>query len=238
LTRHELKELQQDQFATKVVDAVGYVSTHRSIAIRWTLIALAVLLLTGGGYRFYTQKRAERQAGLRDAFETAEASVGGLPNAYTKTFATSEERDAATLKAFSQFAAKYPGTKEGYLAQYYVALLRNSKGDTAGAIPILRDVANCGYSVASLAKVSLSSLLAGEGKYAEAEQILRSLVDKPTDLVSKKSAQVLLARVIGKHDPKAAKQLLASIEGGKRDLEHPAVVRAIQVVGGEIDQTP
>jgi hypothetical protein len=235
LTRHELKELQQDQFATKVVDAVGFVSSHRSIAIRWTLIALAVVLLVGGGYRFYTQKRAERQADLRDAFDTAEATVGPLPNAYTKNFKTAEERGDAALKAFSQVAAKYPGTKEGYLAQYYVAVLRSSKGDTAGAIPILREVTGCGCSVGSLAKVSLANLLAGEGKYAEAEQILRSLVDKPTDLVSKKSAQVLLARVIGKHDPKAGKALLASIEKGA-DPEHPAVVRAIRLVGNEIDQ--
>jgi hypothetical protein len=235
LTRHELKELQQDQFATKVVDAVGFVSTHRSVAIRWTLIGLAVVLLAGGGYRLYIQRVAERQADLRDAFDTAEASIGPLPNAYIRNFSTSEERDAATLKAFSQVAAKYPGTKEGYLAQYYVALLHNAKGDTAGAIPIFREVAGCSYSVASLAKVSLSNLLAGEGKYAEAEQILRSMVDKPTDLVSKKEAQILLARVIGKHDVRAARKLLSSI-GGRADPEHPAITRAIQMVGSEIDK--
>lgn len=236
MTRHELKELQQDQFATKVVDAVGFVSSHRSIAIRWTLIALAVVLVAGGGYRFYAQKRAEREADVRDAFSTAEGTVGAAPNAYTKNFKTAEEKDAATLKAFGQIAAKYPGTKEGYLAQYYVAVVRNSRGDTAGAIPILREVAGCGYSVASLAKVALANLLAGEGKYAEAEQILRSLVDKPTDLVSKKSAQVLLARVIGKHDPKAARDLLSAIEGGKPDPEHPAIVRSIQIVSNDLDQ--
>jgi hypothetical protein len=236
LTRHELKELQQDQFATKVVDAVGFVSSHRSTAIRWTLIALAAVLLAGGGYRFYTQKRAERQADLREAFDTLEGSAGSQASPYTKNFSSVDERDAASLKAFSQLAAKYSGSKEGYLAQYYVAILRNSKGDTAGAIPILREVAECRYSVAALAKVALANLLMGEGKYAEAEQIVRSLVDKPTDLVSKKAAQVLLARVIGKHDPKAARDLLASIEGGKRDPEHPAIVRAIQIVGGEINQ--
>lgn len=236
MTRHELKELQQDQFATKVVDAVGFVSSHRSMAIRWTLIALAVVLLVGGGYRFYTQKRAERQADLREAFDTLEGSAGAQSSPYTKNFSSVEERDAASLKVFSQLAAKYSGSKEGYLAQYYVAILRNAKGDTAGAIPILREVAECRYSVAALAKVALANLLMGEGKYAEAEQIVRSLVDKPTDLVSKKSAQVLLARVIGKHDPKAARDLLASIEAGKRDPEHPAIVRAIQIVGGEINQ--
>jgi len=236
LTRHELKELQQDQFATKVVDAVGFVSTHRSMAIRWTLIALAVVLLVGGGYRFYTQKRAERQADLREAFDTLEGSAGAQANPYTKNFSSVDERDAASLKAFSQVAAKYSGSKEGYLAQYYVAILRNSKGDTDAAISILREVAGCRYSVATLAKVALANLLAGQGKYPEAEQILRSLVDKPTDLVSKKSAQVLLARLIGKHDPKAARALLSSIEAGKRDPEHPAIVRAIQIVGGELNQ--
>jgi hypothetical protein len=236
LTRHELKELQQDQFATKVVDAVGFVSSHRSMAIRWTLIALAVVLLVGGGYRFYTQKRAERQADLREAFDTLEGSAGAQASPYTKNFSSVDERDAASLKAFSQVAAKYSGSKEGYLAQYYVAVLRNSKGDTDAAISILREVAGCRYSVAALAKVALANLLMGEGKYPEAEQILRSLVDKPTDLVSKKAAQVLLARVIGKHDPKAARELLSSIEAGKRDPEHPAVVRAIQIVQGELNQ--
>jgi hypothetical protein len=236
LTRHELKELQQDQFATKVVDAVGFVSSHRSTAIRWTLIALAAVLLAGGGYRFYTQKRAERQADLREAFDNLEGSAGAQASPYTKNFSSVDERDAASLKAFSQVAAKYSGSKEGYLAQYYVAILRNSKGDTDAAISILREVAGCRYSVAALAKVALANLLMGEGKYPEAEQILRSLVDKPTDLVSKKAAQVLLARVIGKHDPKAARVLLSSIEGGKRDPEHPAVVRAIQIVQSELNQ--
>jgi predicted negative regulator of RcsB-dependent stress response len=236
LTRHELKELQQDQFATKVVDAVGFVSSHRSSAIRWTLIVLAVVLLAGGGYRFYALKRAERQAELREAFQIMEASAGAQASPYTKNFNTVAERDAASLKALSQFAAKYSGSKEGYLAQYYVAILRNTNGDTPGAIAMLREVAGSGYSVASLAKVSLANLLAGEGKYAEAEQILRSMVDKPTDLVSKKTAQVLLARVIGLHDSKAARALLASIENGKRDPEHPAVVRAIQLVGAELNQ--
>ena len=236
MTRHELKELQQDQFATKVVDAVGFVSSHRSMAIRWTLIALAVVLLAGGGYRFYTQKRAERQADLREAFDILEGSAGAQASPYTKNFSSVDERDAASLKAFSQVAAKCSGSKEGYLAQYYVAILRNSKGDTDASISILREVAGCRYSVSALAKVALANLLMGEGKYPEAEQILGSLVDKPTDLVSKKAAQVLLARAIGKRDPGAARKLLASIEAGKPDPEHPAVVRAIQIVGGEINQ--
>jgi hypothetical protein len=236
LTRHELKELQQDQFATKVGGAFEFASTHRSLVIRWVVIVLAVVGLTWGGVWYYNQKRTERQADLRDAFETESALVGPVANPYTKNFPTEEAKSEATLKAFSQVAAKHSGTKEGYLALYYVAILRNQKGDTAGAIPILREVADSGYSVASLAKVSLSNLLAGQGKYAEAEQILRSLVDKPTDLVSKEHAQVLLARVIGKHDPKAAKALIATIEGGRLDPDRPGIIRGIQHVEGDIDE--
>jgi hypothetical protein len=200
------------------------------------VIAVVAIAVAWGGSWYYNQKKAERQAELREAFETAEASVGPVPNPYTKNFATNEAKEEATLKAFSQLASKHSGTKEGNFALYYVALLRNQKGDTAGAIPLFRQVADSSDSVASLAKVSLANLLSGQGKYAEAEQILRSLVDKPTDLVSKEHAQILLARSLGKHDPKAAKALLASIDDGKPSPEHPSIIRAIQLAREEIDQ--
>ena len=100
MTRHELKELQQDQFATKVVDAVGFVSSHRSMAIRWTLIALAVVLLVGGGYRFYTQKRAERQADLREAFDTLEGRAGAQSSPYAPRTSGSVEERCSQLESF------------------------------------------------------------------------------------------------------------------------------------------
>lgn len=236
MTRHELKELQQDQFATQVGGAIEYASSHWSVVIRWAAAAVAVVALAWGGAWYYNHQKAERQAALRDAFDVAEASVGPIPNPYTKNFPTNEAKQEASLKAFTKVATEYSGSKEGYLALYYVALLRNDKGDTGGATQNLRQVADCGYSVAALAKVSLSNLLAGQGKYGEAEQILTSMVNKPTDLVSKQHAQVLLARVMGKHDPAAARKLLDSIQGATADREHPAVTRAIQMVHEELSQ--
>lgn len=236
MTRHELKELQQDQFATKVTDAVEFASTHRSLVIRWSVIAVAIVALAWGGYWYYNHEKAERQAALRDAFDIAEASVGPIANPYTKNFPTQEAKDAATLKAFTGVATKYAGSKQGYLAEYWVALIRNDKGETAAAIQELRDVAGSSYSIAAMGKVSLANLLAGQGKYAEAEQILTGLVNKPTDLVSKEHAQILLARVLAKHDPKAANALLNSIDNGHPLGDRPAVIRAIQLVREELAQ--
>ena len=227
MTRHELKELEHDQFAVKVGSAVEYTKTHRQQVLRWALIALAAIAAIGGGFWFASSRRSERQADLRAAYEVAEASVGDKASPFIKSFPNQEAKDQAMLKAMAEVASKHSGSEEGYIAEYYVATLKASRGDSAGAVPNFKDVADSSAAVSAYAKLALAQIYMDQGKTQDAEALLRSLMEKPNGLVSKEQAQVVLAQLLAKKDPTASKKLLDSMDYQKMLKERPAIARAI-----------
>jgi hypothetical protein len=235
VTRHELKEIEQDQFVAKVGEAIEYTSSHKSLVVRWSAIGVAALLLIAGGWWFFSYQKAQRQADLREAYSTAEASVAKEASPFSKNFPTQQAKDEAVLKAYGAIASKYSGTREGDIGAYYAAVLRNDQGDTNGAISLLKSVIDGGRPMASLAKVSLASLYAGQGRYPEAEALAKGLIESPTSLVSKEHAQILLAQILAKHDPAAAKKLLLTIKIPPGALERPALERATDMLRTSID---
>lgn len=235
MTRHELKEIEHDQFVAKVGEAIEYTSSHKSQVVRWVAVGIVAVLLVGGIWWYLSYQRAQRQADLREAFTLSEATVGKEATPYAKNFPTQDAKDEAMLKAYSAIASKYSGTREGDLGAYYAAVLRNDHGDTNGAIALLKGVVDGGRPMAAMAKMSLASLYTGQGKYADAEALVKSLIDHPTALISKEHAQVLLAQLLAKHDPEAAKKLLATIKIPKGALERPALERAADQLRASIE---
>ncbi len=73
----------------------------------------------------------------------------------------------------------------------------------------------------------------GESRTAEARKLLQSLVEKPTDLVSKAQAQIMLARLDETTNPKAAKALLQSL---KTPNARPAVTRAVNELEAQLSK--
>ena len=227
MTRHELKELEHDQFAIKVGSAVEYTKTHRKLVLQWVLIGLVAIAATGGGFWLLSHKRAERQADLRAAYEVAEAQVGDKASPFIKSFPTQEAKDQAVLKAMAEVASKHSGSEEGYIAEYYLATLKAARGDFATALPSFKDVAGSSAPVAVYAKLALAQIYADQGKTQEAEAQLRSLMQKPNGLVSKEQAQVFLAQLLARKDPAASKKLLDSMDYQKMLKERPAIARAM-----------
>jgi predicted Zn-dependent protease len=87
-------------------------------------------------------------------------------------------------------------------------------------------VAESSTDSAALAKVALAQVYAGQGRTADAENLLKSIVNKPTKLVSKAQAQVLLAQLDQTVNPAEAKRIIQSLKstpGGG-----PAVTRAVE----------
>lgn len=239
MTRHELKELEHDPLAVKVGDALQYTTEHKSQVIRWAAVALAALVLAVGGSWYWNHLKEQRQADLRGAFQVAEATVGKENNAFGKNFPTQQAKDDATLKAFAEVAAKDAGTKEGDIAAYRTAVLRSQKGDTNAALGILKGVADGGRELAPVATLAMANLYAGQGKYLDAETLVKGLVDRPTALVSKEQAQIQLATIMGKHDPAAAKKLLDSIKvpaGAAGSFGSSGLQRSIEMARLSIDQ--
>ena len=227
MTRHELKELERDQFAAKVGSAVEYTNTHRRLVLRWAIIGLVAIAAIGGGFWFASYKRAERQADLRAAYEVAEASVGEKASPFIKSFPTQEAKDQAMLKAMAEVASKHSGSEEGYIAEYYAATLKASRGDSAAAVANFKDVADSSAAVAAYAKLALAQIYVDQGKTQDAETLLRGLIEKPSGLVSKEQAQVVLAQLLAKKNPAASKKLLDSMDYQKMLKERPAIARAM-----------
>ena len=233
MTRHELKEqLQHDHFTDAVSDIVTYALSNRKIFTRWIAAFVAVLVLAGAAFWYSSYKRSLRQQDLQAAFAILDAQVGPA-NQYTKTFPTQEAKTQASIKALSDLVAKYGGSREGLIAQYYLGTLKAQKGDMKGAESDLRRVANSHSECAVLAKIALAQVYAGENRISEAQPLLRSVVNKPTDLVSKAQAEILLAHLEETTNLQDAKKILQSLETPN---QRPAITRAVNELSAQLNK--
>jgi hypothetical protein len=231
LTRHELKEqLQHDQFTDSVSYALTYASSHKQRLTQAAILVLIAAAIIGAVIWFNAHRRTLREQDLQNALVTVDAQVGPS-NEYVKTFATQDEKVKASIKALAAVAAKDAGTREGFFALYYLGTLKAQNNDLKGAESDLLVVAKSGSESAPLAKVALGQLYIASKRTAEAQELLRSLVNKPTDLVSKGQAQVLLAQIEATANPAEAKKILQKLKTSKED---PAVARAADQLSSQL----
>lgn len=214
------KELKQDKFALEVGQTVEFLSEHRQQSLRYGAAGLIAILLIAGFFVWRARQRSAREAAMVAALDIRRAPVGPPQgDAQMRIFATEEDKAKAQIAAFGSVAAKYSGTTEGIIAQYYVGTLAAGQGNTKGAESAFKEVIDSGdANYASLAKLSLADVYQGEGRAADAENLLRSLVDKPTDFVSKEQATISLARCIGASRPKEARKLLEPLLAGRPSI--------------------
>ncbi len=230
MTRHELKEqLQHDQFTDAVSRTLDYVTLNRQKVTRWAIVAAVALAIAGGAFWYSSHRRSVREQDLQAAFSVLDAQVGPASQ-FGKSFPTQDAKTQASIKALSQVVAKDGGSREGLIAQYYRGTLRASQNDNKGAESDLKTVADSKSESAVLAKIALAQLYAGEKRTAEAQQLLRSIVNKPTDLVSKAQAQILLAHLDESVNPQQAKNILQSLRGPDA---RPAVSRAVSELSAQ-----
>lgn len=232
MTRHELKDqLQHDHFTDTVSEVVGYATSHRQELIRWVTIGVVILGLAAGAFWFAQYRASARRQDLDRAFAVADKPVatGAAPG--VGSFPTEDAKNQAVMKAFSDVVSKDGSSSEGLMAQYYVGTLKAKKGDTKGAEADLSRVADSSVRVAPLAKIALAELYQGDNKTAQAQALLQSIVNKPTDLVSKAQAQILLARMEETTNPQQAKKLLKAVTAENKD---PVISRIAQQVSSEM----
>jgi hypothetical protein len=231
LTRHDLKDqLQHDQFTDAVSNVVTYTQTHRQQVIRWSVVGAVVLLIAGAVGWYVSSQRAQRQQDLSDAMSVVDAQVGPGNN-FSKTYPTQDAKDAAATKALSDVVAKDGSSKEGMIALYYLSTLK-AKADQGAAEPGFKKVADSGTPVTPLAKIALAQIYVGQGKLAPAQDLLRSIINNPTDLVSKAQAQILLAQTEATSDPKDARAQLKMISADAE--KRAAVSRAADAVAAQL----
>ncbi|MCX6625410.1 MAG: hypothetical protein NTY38_30995 [Acidobacteria bacterium] len=76
--------------------------------------------------------------------------------------------------------------------------------------------------------LALAQIYASQSKIADAEKLLRGLIEDPTVFVSKEQATISLAEILQRTRPDEARKLLEPLRGSAR----PAVSRAAISVGG------
>lgn len=228
------KELKTDKFVTEVSETVEFFAAHRREILRYGAIALAVLILLAAGNWYRRSRHAARQELLNQALAIYNAPVGQTGNPFLPGYPSEEEKNKAAWKAFSDLATRHPRSVEGLIATYYLGTMAADRGDLAEAERRLRQVADSRHAnYASLAKIALSDIYRAQGKLAEAEKLLRSLVEKPTDFVSKEHATILLAELIKDSRPDEARKLLEPLR-----TERSVISRHSLNVLGELATNP
>jgi predicted negative regulator of RcsB-dependent stress response len=211
ITRHDLKT---DQFAQQVGHIVEEVEAHRSQVVRYGVIAVAALLLVGGAFWFVHSRRQSRDTELAKVMRIW-ASPIGAPGGGEYSFADAAAKDKALSKAANALISDHSGSDQAGAAEYVLAIRAADQGKLDVAERYFRQaVSDGGTEYGSLAKLALADVFVSQGKTADAEKLLKELIDKPTVLVSKEQATISLARVyISKSRPQEARKLLQPMLG-------------------------
>jgi len=206
------KELKTDKFALEVEHGLTFFEEHQKTIVRYGGIALVLLILIVG-YRFYSrQQRSLREQTLARAILVRDTPIGPINPNGPAAFPTQQVKDQAITKAFSDLKAKYPGSEEAVVADYYLAAQKADLGDLAGAEKAFQEVGQKGDDkYASLAKLSLAQIYFGDGKLDQAQKTLEDLAAHPTIFVSKEQAQLALARGLLPSKPAEARKILDSL---------------------------
>jgi predicted negative regulator of RcsB-dependent stress response len=224
------KDLKTDKFAVEVEHSLEYVSEHRKQLGLYSGIAVAVAVIAGVGWYYTQHQRVERQAALAKAIAVAEADIGAASQSGAPSFPTQEAKNAAKVKVFTELANKYPGKEEALIAALYLGAAAADKGDLAGAEKQFRTVAESGKGdLASQAKLSLAQIYTNTGKPAEAEKLLRDLLEHPTVFVSKEQATLNLARLLASSKPAEARKLLQPLVTGRAAASQAAIQAMAQI---------
>jgi predicted negative regulator of RcsB-dependent stress response len=228
------KELKSDKFAQEVQHSVEFVSGHRQQMIRWGAPALALALIVAGVFYYRNYQHAARQEALHDAMRVQNATIGTASSEFVLMFPTAEARRVAVLKAWRELAAKYPGTEESSIAEFFLGTNAADDGNMAEAEKHFKaSIDSAGGPYASLGKLALAQVYGGEGKVKEGAQVIQSLIDHPTVLVSKETATLALADLLKNTDRQRAKKLLEPLRTSTRGAVSKAAIALDSDLSGQ-----
>ena len=218
--RHQLK---QDQFAAKTQETLDWASAHQN-ALTYGTIILVIVAAVGIGAFYYQQSREQAASALLsqalDQFNAPLVPAGTAPIPGEPMFTSARDRALVASKIFLEVTQKYTHTDAGTLAKYFLGLASEDMNDNAKAEQYLKDVSGSGNKdTAALAKQALAALYHNEGRDQDAIALYNELVSKPTNTVSKATAQMALAQLYETKDPAQAKKIYTDIAKDKDNAE-------------------
>jgi predicted negative regulator of RcsB-dependent stress response len=209
------KELKTDEVRETFSHGAQAVLSHQQLTT-YILIAAVVIAVGIFGWKTYSERQTVKaSAAFDDAMKIFQARVRtaaepAQPGEVTYVDEKTKFSDAA--QKFDDVAKKYPRTRPGQLAGYYLALSDEHLGKDADAKKLLQTVSSSGDDeFASMAKFQLAQLddRTGDG---EAAKLYQQLIDKPTVLVPKAIVMLALAEHYRQKDPAQAAKLYAQIK--------------------------
>jgi tetratricopeptide (TPR) repeat protein len=226
-TRHQLKE---DRFSRATLHAaeqtVHWTVEHQSkLIVAGIVVALVALVGYGGWYYMNSQdEKASVEMGAANRALEEQVRPAGVPaQPGFPSFASTQERATEARKLYQGVVDKYPRTRTADMARYFVGLMSSQLGDNAAAERSLQEVSNSSNKdLSSLGKFALASVYRSENKDAQAIDIYKGLIDKPTTTVNKTASQLELASFYESHQkPDEAKRIYEQIQ-----KENPATEAA------------
>jgi len=223
-TRQQLK---QDKFAETVAEQVSWAVEHQKKIATVVVVGVAVVAILAGGWIYYNQRDQAASAQMGDALRiyTAPLRPPNAPKQESLSFASAKERAEAARKAFQQVEDKYPHTRAGEFARYFVGVSSMDMGDTATAEKVLKQVAGArDGNMAAVGKFALASVYRAENRDADAIKLYQDLAAHPTATVPKSTAQLELASLYQQKQPEEAAKIYQQIQ--KDDPNSPAAQTA------------
>ena len=217
-TRHQLK---QDRFSKVTFEAAGNAAhwsvEHQSKLIAAVIVVIVIGAIAFGGWYYLNSQDEKASAEFSTAVRTWETPVrpaGVPPQPGTDSFASAQERATAARKQFQAIVDKYPRTHTANMARYFVGLASAQLGDNAAAERSLQEAARSSNAdLAALGKFALASVYRAENKDAQAIDLYKQLMDKPTLVVSKATAQLELASFYeSRQKPDQAKKIYEQVQ--------------------------
>lgn len=193
-TRHKLK---QDHFVAATTHGLHWAGENRRSVITTVVILLAVIVLLVGGaatYNYRSDAAANAFGSAMQVYTTAIAAPGEPVPSGTKTFASAAERAKAAHELFAAAASSYSFTPAGHNALYFAGLTDIELGQTASAESELQKLTgSMDRNLAALAKVALASLYHQSGRDAQAIELYKQLIAKPSETETEGMAKLQLA---------------------------------------------
>jgi predicted negative regulator of RcsB-dependent stress response len=212
-TRHAIKH---DALVDSAHDILGWLEDHKSEAILFSAILIAVIAIGVGSILFYQHRQEEASAGFGAAMDIYSAPVAqpGVPaQPGVRTYPSSVARSQAANEQFVKVADSFGSTDAGKQALYFSGLTYMEMGKTAEAETTLKKTVRDGNkNLAALADLALVGLYKQSGRTSDAIQLLNQLAAHPTTTVPAGEAKLELAGIYEKTNPEQAKQIYAQLK--------------------------
>ena len=217
-TRRQLKQYKFSKATLQVAEqTVHWSAEHKGKVIAGAIVVVVVVAAVLGGWYYLTMQDQKASVEFRKAVQTLGEPIrpaGMPPQPDYPSFASANERATEAHKQFQAIADKYPHTHAGDFARYFVGVTSAQLGDNAAAERGLKPVTEYhNADLSALAKMALASVYRNTNRNKDAEALYNQLIQKPTDTVSKSSAQMQLAETyVAEGKPSEAKKIYEQIQ--------------------------